>query len=393
MELPEGTSQPGKAIRPPGWLERLTGRHRDAGARTSRRGERAPAHRVAVVTDSAAAVPHEWCAAHSEALRVVAMPVMIDGQIYTEGLDDVETELALALAMGKRVQTSRPAPGLFLRAYRELAAAGADEIVSIHLSAVLSGTLDAARLAAAESPVPVHVVDTATVGLAQGFAVMDAVVAAAAGATGEQVAALAGKASENTILFAVPSLEQLRKGGRIGAAASVLGTWLSVKPLLTISGGQISVAEKVRTLPRALARLVALGRQAATAAPGGARIAVQYFGNEDDARELVHELAGVSVAPVLCEALPAVLAAHTGAGVLAVAVSPVPGTVPPMAPLPGTVLSGGSLSGAPAAAVPPRTKAQAGTRADPPGNAPATEPGTTPGAAPAPGKTTAIRQD
>ena len=407
MEFPEGTSQPGKAVRPPGWLERLTGRHREPGARAPRRGERAPVQRVAVVTDSAAAVPHEWCAAHSEALRVVAMPVMIDGQIYTEGLDDVETELALALAMGRRVQTSRPAPGLFLRSYRELAAAGASEIVSIHLSAALSGTVDAARLAAAESPVPVRVVDTSTVGLAQGFAVMDAVAAAAAGATGEQVAALAGRARENTILFAVPSLEQLRKGGRIGAAASVLGTWLAVKPLLTVAGGQISVAEKVRTLPRALARLVTLGREAAAAAPGGARIAVQYFGNEDDAQELVHELAGASVAPVLCEALPAVLAAHTGAGVLAVAVAPVPTALLPASPL------GGPLPGGPAAARPSRgpspresssrERVQEAPEADPAENAPATEPTRTPNALPGampdampgagPGGTPATRQD
>ena len=127
-----------------------------------------------------------------------------------------------------------------------------------------------------------------------------------------------------------------------------------------------------------------LGREAAAAAPGGARIAVQYFGNEDDAQELVHELAGASVAPVLCEALPAVLAAHTGAGVLAVAVAPVPTALLPASPL------GGPLPGGPAAARPSRgpspresssrERVQEGPRGRSAENAPATEPTRTPNA-------------
>lgn len=318
MEQSEAGAQPGRPDRQPGWLERLRARGREAGSGGT---ARAPGPRVAVVTDSAAAVPGTCAAGHSQVLTVVSMPVMIDGQMYTEGTDDVETELALALAMGKAVRTSRPAPGQFLRTYRSLADDGFDHVVSVHLSSKLSGTVEAARWAAGESPVPVTVVDSATVGLALGFAVMDAARAAAAGADAPTVAAIAELARENTIGFAVPSLDQLRRGGRIGAAASVLGTLLSVKPLLGVADGQIVVKEKVRTLPRALVRLVALAREQAGELPGGARLAVHYFGDDEQAMELANELAGSSAEPVLCQPLPAVLAAHTGAGVLAVVVA------------------------------------------------------------------------
>ena len=197
-----------------------------------------------MVTDSAAAVPHEWCAAHSEALRVVAMPVMIGGRCYTRAWTMSKPNWRWRSPwVGGCRPTVRP-PGLFLRAYRELAAAGARRNrFSSTCSAALSGTVDAARLAAAESPVRCAWW-TPPLWLARVLPVMDAVAAAAAGAAGEAAPALAGRARENTILFAVPSLEQLRKGGRIGAAAHVLGTWLAVKPLLTVAGGQISVAQK-----------------------------------------------------------------------------------------------------------------------------------------------------
>ncbi|MGJ9402047.1 DegV family protein [Arthrobacter sp. KK5.5] len=321
MEQNGALAQPGGPDRLPGWLERLRRRGREV---ANGRAATPPGHRVAVVTDSSSAIPVDWAAAHRAVLTVVPMPIMIDGQMHTEGTADVETELAMALALGKSVKTSRPAPGLFLRTYRALADAGFEHVVSIHLSSKLSGTVEAAHWAAEQSPVPVTVVDSETVGLALGFSVMDAVSASEVGVDESGVAAVAGLAGGNTIGFVVPSLEQLRKGGRIGAAASVLGTILAVKPLLAVSEGQVVVKEKVRTLPRALVRLVALAREDAGRHPAGARVAVHYFGDSGPAHELANELSGSSVQPVRCQPLPAVLAAHTGAGVLAVVVSAIP---------------------------------------------------------------------
>ncbi len=286
---------------------------------------------VGVVSDSAAALPEAWTREHAHFLRVVPMPVMVDDQIFSEGTDDVPTELALGLAMGKAVRTSRPAPGQMLRAYQELAEAGVKEIISIHLSSVLSGTVDAARLAAQSSPVPVIVVDSHTVALAQGFAVMDVVELAAAGAPLGELEAVAKSAAENHVYFAVPSLEQLRRGGRIGTLASVLGTLLNVKPILSVRDGQIVAHEKVRTHSRTLARLVTIARDEAAARGPAARLAVHYFGNQDAAEEIVQELAGASLFEVLAVPVPAVLGAHTGVGVLAVAIS---GGIAPPAPGP-----------------------------------------------------------
>ncbi|WP_372699213.1 DegV family protein [Arthrobacter sp. JSM 101049] len=310
-----GTPAEARPDRAVGFLDRLLPRERR---------HRAPGPRIAVVTDTAAAIPADWAAAHAEYLRVLPMPVMIDGQIYTEGLDDVGTALAMALATGAPVKTSRPAPGAFQRAYESLAAAGFEQVYSLHLSKDLSGTVEAARWAAEQVQIPVTVVDTRTVGLAQGLAVMDAVLAAEAGRPAADVESAAGRAGGYGICFVVPSLEQLRKGGRIGTAASMFGTLLSVKPLLAIQEGRIGVREKVRTMPRALARLVEISREAADQAPAGARMAVHYFGNPDQAEELRAELESSSEGEVLCEPLPSVLAAHAGAGVLAVVVAPLP---------------------------------------------------------------------
>lgn len=302
----------------PGWLDRLRGRPSAPGATPAARP------RIAVVTDSAASLRPSDLEAWGEGLRVVPMPVMIDEQIFTEGYDDVATALAHGLATGARVSTSRPAPGVFARLYRELAQAGFEGIVSIHLSGGLSGTADAARVASAEVACDVRVVDTATVGMAEGFAVLDAAAAAAEGSDADAVEEAARRGGAGTINFVVPSLEQLRRGGRITLAASVLGTLLSVKPILTVTDGKIEIREKARSTSRAIDRVVELSRQSAREAESARGdkplIAVHSYGSGEQGRELAHELAAYAQGDVVLVDLPAVLAAHTGAGVVAVVV-------------------------------------------------------------------------
>lgn len=284
-----------------------------------------PPPRVAVVTDSSCSLPAGWAASEriSALVRVVSMPVMIGDQIYGEGTDKMIGALALALAQGQDVRTSRPAPGQFEAVYAELAAAGYAAVVSIHLSGKLSGTVDSARLAARSAGIPVRVVDTASVAMGLGFAVEAAAEAAAEGADAETVASAAAScAAAADILFYVPSLEQLRRGGRIGAAAGWFGTLLAVKPILAIRDGLVVPIERVRTAPKALARLEELCRAELAARTGRVRVAVHHFGNEAEAERLasavIRERPGAEV--LLCP-LPAVLAAHAGLGVLAVAIS------------------------------------------------------------------------
>lgn len=286
-----------------------------------------PRPSIAIVTDSAAALPPEWVAeiAGSGVLTVVPIPLIIGSNVYSDDDAELEVHMSLALASGQPVKTSRPSPGQFERAYNAAADAGFAQIVSLHLSKKLSGTLDAAQLAADRSPIPVHVVDSATVGMGQGGGVQAAVESTLRGEDALAVIAAAQSAFATTaIFFYVPSLEQLRRGGRISLASSWFGTVLDIKPILAIKDGAIIPLEKVRSAAKAIARLEALAA-AEIAARGAAetRISLHHFGNESQARLLGDSLKAGSpgLTGVTMTRLPAVLAAHAGLGVLVVVVS------------------------------------------------------------------------
>ncbi|MDV2979311.1 UNVERIFIED_CONTAM: DegV family protein [Actinomycetes bacterium ARC8] len=301
-----------------------------------RRGQEGPATqaaavvRTAMVTDSAAALPADWTAGLSGdgRLTVIPMPVMVGDEIYGEGEDDISETIALALASGTPVKTSRPSPGQFEQAYRSAQQRGFEAVVSVHISGELSGTADAARLAAARVGIPVEVVDSRTVGMALGMAVQAGVRAAAAGGDAASVAAAAAEQAARTkVYFYVPSLEQLRRGGRIGPAASLLGTMLAIKPILAVDGGKIVPLEKVRSAAKAVARLEEIVAADAGGRPAPAvRLAVHHFGNPDEAKGLAERLARAlpQCPPAQASSLPAVLAAHAGLGVLAVIVGEEP---------------------------------------------------------------------
>ncbi|SEQ63442.1 DegV family protein [Arthrobacter sp. OV608] len=295
----------------------------------ARRGSAAPQPdavvRTAVVTDSASALPADWSAdlTGDGRLTIIPMPVMVGEEIYGEGEDDISETIALALASGTSVKTSRPSPGQFEQAYLAAQRRGYDAVVSVHISGGLSGTADAARLAAARVGIPVEVVDSATVGMALGMAVQASVRTAAEGAeAGTVAAAAADQAARTKVYFYVPSLEQLRRGGRIGAAASLWGTMLAIKPILAVDDGRIVPLEKVRSAAKAVARLEEIVAADAAARPDGVRLAVHHFGNPAEAQSLAARLEAAlpQCPPAQISSLPAVLAAHAGLGVLAVIV-------------------------------------------------------------------------
>jgi DegV family protein with EDD domain len=316
-------------------------RERLAGLRHTARPGAAPAEaaavvRTAVVTDSASALPADWvhtCASDGR-LTVIPMPVMVGAEIYGEGEDDITETIALALASGKPVKTSRPSPGQFEQAFLAAERHGYEGVVSIHISGGLSGTADAARLAAGRVGIPVEVLDSATVGMALGMGVQSAVLAAAAGLDAPAVRAIAaGQLARTKVYFYVPSLEQLRRGGRIGAAASLLGTMFAIKPILAVDDGKIIPLEKVRSAAKAVARLEEIAAADAASRPEGqARLAVHHFGNPEEAEALADRLAAAlpGCPRAQISSLPAVLAAHAGLGVLAVIV----GESGPVAPEP-----------------------------------------------------------
>lgn len=282
---------------------------------------------VAIVTDSTAYLPAVLLTAAPVPITVVPLHVVLGGREHREGVDITTDDLSAALRKFTPVSTSRPTPQVFLDAYEAAAAAGATGIVSIHLSSDMSGTCQSAQLAAQQSPVPVEVVDSRSLGMAMGYAVLSAAAASAAGRDLNDVAAVALWRSEAaTVAFYVDTLEHLRRGGRIGAASALVGSALAIKPILTLVDGSIRPLERVRTSSRALARLAELAVTAATTTRGVVDLAVQHLDSADRAQSLARQLREriENVGDLVVGELGAVVGAHVGPGTLAVVVSPRP---------------------------------------------------------------------
>jgi DegV family protein with EDD domain len=292
-----------------------------------------------MVTDSTSSLSPSAC--REAGISLIPLRVVIDGvsrpEVTSEEDSDAGAEPAMigvtpgqvarALRQGRRVTTSRPRPEAFAATYARLADTGHSAVVSVHLSRAMSGTVDAARLAATQAPIPVTVLDAGCLAMAMGFAVLAGAAAAADGETSEQIARrVRRRADAATTYFCVASLEHLRRGGRIGAAAAALGSALAVKPLLTVEGGRIRPHERVRTASRARARLLELGLTA-LARTGGTHpsvdVAVHHLDDPAGAEALAAHFADVSIAGTVISAeLSAVLAVHTGPGTLGLVISP-----------------------------------------------------------------------
>ncbi|PJN26788.1 DegV family protein [Kitasatospora sp. CB02891] len=299
---------------------------------------------LALVTDSTAYLPQEAVDRHR--IQVVPLSVAVGDEVFAEGVEISPKDVAEALRAKHRVTTSRPSPETFTAAYRAAAEAGARGIVSIHLSAELSGTAEAAQLAAATAPIPVRVVDSRLVGMALGSCVLaaaelaDALDAARAaepaGDVGVEVdgdsteadldrvvSAAERRAEVTNGFFYVDTLEHLRRGGRIGTAQALVGSALAVKPLLHLAGGRIEPLEKVRTASRAIARLEEIAVEHAGAQ--SVDITVHHLVAEQRAEALAERLRErvPAINELYVSEVGAVIGAHVGPGLLAVVVAPV----------------------------------------------------------------------
>jgi DegV family protein with EDD domain len=278
---------------------------------------------VAVVTDSTAYLSDELIEGYG--IHVVPLYVVLAGHSGREGWDIGPGDVARALGVrGQTVSTSRPTPGDFVAAYRRALAAGADRLVSIHLSSELSGTWDAARLAASQvGEHIVTVVDSRSAAMGTGFAVLAAARSAAAGADAATVARAAQETADATrTFFVVDTLEYLRRGGRIGSAAAVLGSALAVKPVLHVQDGRVVPLEKVRTSARALNRLVQ--RAVEAAGQGPVSVAVHHLAAPERAERLAAELHDrlPQLRELHVSELGAAIGAHVGPGAVGIVVAP-----------------------------------------------------------------------
>ena len=336
-------------------------------------------NRIAVVTDSAAALDPELVQRLSARgnFVMVPMPVTIrtpgepDRQLQDLTAAEVDEAIMLAHVMGQTVSTSGPAPGVFADVYDELASRGFTHVVSVHLSGELSGTVEAARTGARLSRLGsegVSVVDSRTVAGAYGHAVVRALEvlnAASAGSSVEYptpaqlVDYIQSICEQSTLYFYIPTLDALRRGGRVSPALAMVGQMLQIKPIGTITEGKLAYVERPRTAARSLERLVEVtvqtcrehqhaaaltsastGSTAAdpansllAATPRGEVVAVHHVGNAAQAVQLyeqvqqmlgesslVHDAAASSAPEFLVSALPPVLSAHSGLGAVALVV-------------------------------------------------------------------------
>lgn len=336
-------------------------------------------NRIAVVTDSAAALDPELVQRLSARgnFVLVPMPVTIrtpgepDRQLQDLTAAEVDEAIMLAHVMGQTVSTSGPAPGVFADVYDELASRGFTHVVSVHLSGELSGTVEAARTGARLSRLGVEgvsVVDSRTVAGAYGHAVVRALEVLNSASSdfvpspdyptaAQLVDYIQSVCEQSTLYFYIPTLDALRRGGRVSPALAMVGQMFQIKPIGTIVEGKLAYVERPRTAARALERLVevtvqtcrehqhaaALSSASASstatdlvslvAAPRGEVVAVHHVGNVAQAVQLyeqvqqmlgesslVHDATALLAPEFLVSALPPVLSAHSGLGAVALVV-------------------------------------------------------------------------
>lgn len=281
--------------------------------------------RVGIVTDSTCDLE----LSRLEALGVVMVPlkVLIDGESFYDWIEMLPEEFYRRLAQAQELpKTSQPTPADFSRVYEELAAAGAESIVSIHISSELSGTLGSATIAAADASVPVHVIDSHSVSQGLGLVVMAASEARAAGGDGETVARIAEETAASTRLFFVlDTLDYLVKGGRAGRAQGLAASLLNIKPILRVNEeGIIEPFRKVKGRKKAIIEL-AEHVAADARAHGRMRLALLHACSDEGAQELraAIEAAGADVDIVTEGVVGSVVGTYAGPEALGCAYHPI----------------------------------------------------------------------
>jgi DegV family protein with EDD domain len=272
---------------------------------------------IRVVADSACDLPGEVIAEHR--LTIVPLTIRVGSRDATEA--SPQEFWALCRASNELPATAAPAPGAFVAAFRRLAEEGADGVVCLNLSSKLSATIEAAKAAAREvaEVIAVRVVDTLSVSLGMGLQVIDAARMADAGKSLDEVADAVVAATHRFRVFAaLDTLENLKKGGRIGGAAALVGSMLSIKPVIEVNAGAVEEESRQRTRSRSLRYLADKVAEANRAYPIE-QLAVMH-GDASDIDSFVAQVCRVVPADrVLVGWVGAVIGSHAGPGVIGLA--------------------------------------------------------------------------
>ena len=276
---------------------------------------------TAVVCDTTAYLPKDLLA--SKGIRTISLYVAVDGDQQKESeISDIDDFYERLRASESGATTSQPSVGDFLAAYEPLLDEGR-EVVSIHISAGISGTIEAAGQARErlieedKGGERLHLMDSRTAAGGMGLCALGAASAAAAGSDAAATIARAEETRDNLKMwFAIDTLEYLRRGGRIGGARAWIGGALKIKPILTLEE-EITPVERVRTRARSLERLRGYARQRHDSGADG--WVVQYIQDKETADALIedcYEIFGCD--PAFISEVGPVLGAHVGPGLLGV---------------------------------------------------------------------------
>ncbi|ALW88873.1 degV domain-containing protein [Deinococcus arenae] len=277
---------------------------------------------IAIVTDSTSDLTPELLA--QIGVTRVPLYVLFDGKMHKDGLEITPQDIFAGLKAGKKTpSTSQPSPAEFAAAYTQ-ALQSADEVLSIHISGQMSGTVGSARLAAQEFGGKVTVVDSRSVSMGLGLRVLRAAELAHQGLSmNEIVRQLEAAGAKADIRFTVDTLDFLRINGRIGGAQALLGSLLNIKPILIVKDGRVESGGRVRGHKKAMADIVEHVRKY-VAQHGSARVAVMCTpGGEEYVQEVRAGLAGLNFEDMGDHQIGAVVATHAGPGTVGVTLEPV----------------------------------------------------------------------
>ena len=272
---------------------------------------------IKVVTDSGADIPSELI--KSLGITVVPLGLSFGDKTYLDGVDLSSDEFYEKLINeGIMPKTSQPSVGQFIEVYKELKKSS-NQILSIHISAKLSGTFNSATQAAAEEKLgdSIKIVDSKQASIALGFSVIAAAEAVAKGASLEEAASIAESTSDRTDTFILfDTLEYLVKGGRIGRANALIGNVLQIKPILTLDDGEIATKLKVITFRKGIQSLQTLAEECGDLESA----AVLYTTDATEASNLANRISNKFIPeskPLVVRLSPAV-GTHGGPGVIGV---------------------------------------------------------------------------
>lgn len=270
---------------------------------------------IRIVTDSSCDLPQEVADEHR--IDIVPLTVRFGDEEFVDRRDLTSEEFWRRVKASPVLpETAAPSPGAFEEAFTRAAADGADAVVCITLSSALSATYQAAELAASNvaDTVPVHVIDSRAVTLALGNICLAAARAAEAGASLDDVLSLARDLVERTRIYATfETLDNLKKGGRIGGAQAFVGSLLSIKPVIELRDGRVEEESKQRTRSRSLRYLADKVKDA-----GAVENLAVCHGDAHDIGDLVKMLEEIYAGDILVAKIGAVIGTHGGPGVVGV---------------------------------------------------------------------------